>query len=224
MLKKKKITRMNLIGLRQSYVVLSDGEQRELVGCGSGTFNDPYTKEEFWGMMADLNHPWTGGYVMGMGYFMPEWNIYYSSTNNCSSANNNVISFFDDASSIYRNLYGAYEDAVNTVTEAVNGFTLNFSVKKYLFDMIKGCEMGKTAQGYIRFTKAAFKGCGITGVALSAARTLNDPSPKNIVNTAITVSATVLGPGGTVVFTILDMSGTVDYVSEKIAEKIEEYM
>lgn len=84
---------MNLIGLRQSYVVLSDGEQRELVGCGSGRFNDPYTKEEFWGMMADLNHPWTGGYVMGMGYFMPEWNIYYSSTNNCSSANNNVISF-----------------------------------------------------------------------------------------------------------------------------------
>ena len=66
---------MNLIGLRQSYVVLSDGEQRELVGCGSGTFNDPYTKEEFWGMMADLNHPWTGGYVMGMGYFMPEWTL-----------------------------------------------------------------------------------------------------------------------------------------------------
>ena len=61
MLKKKKITRMNLIGLRQSYVVLSDGEQREFVGCGSGTFNDPYTKEEFWGMMADLNHPWRSG-------------------------------------------------------------------------------------------------------------------------------------------------------------------
>lgn len=215
---------MNLIGLRQSFIVLSDDEQREIVGCGSGTIDDPYTPEEFWNMMGDLNHPWTGGYVAGMGYFMPEWNIYYTSTNHYSSGYNNITSFFEDIYSTYNNIYGAYEDALGTIGDAVNGFSIDISVKKFLFDMIKDIEMGKTAQGYIRFTNAAFKICDITGVALSIARSLNDPTPKNIVHSVITASASVLGPGGTVIFTILDMNGTVDYVSKKIAEKLEEYM
>lgn len=175
-------------------------------------------------MMGDLNHPWTGGYVAGMGYFMPEWNIYYTSTNHYSSGYNNITSFFEDIYSTYNNIYGAYEDALGTIGDAVNGFSIDISVKKFLFGMIKDIEMGKTAQGYIRFTNAAFKICGITGVALSIARSLNDPTPKNIVHSVITASASVLGPGGTVIFTILDMNGTVDYVSKKIAEKLEEYM
>lgn len=60
---------MNLIGLRQSYVVLSDGEQRELVGCGSGTFNDPYTKEEFWGNDGRPQPPMDGRICHGDGIF-----------------------------------------------------------------------------------------------------------------------------------------------------------
>lgn len=223
-MKKKKITRMNLIGLRQSFIVLSDGEQREIVGCGSGTADDPYTPQEFWNMMDDPNHPWTGGYVAGMGYFMPEWNIYYTSTNHYSSVYNDITSFFEDCYSAYRNMYGAYEGTLGTIGDAANGFGINFSVKEYLFDMIKDLDMGKTAQRYIRFTKAASSGCGIMGVALTVMRAINDPTPQNLINGAINICAYGLGPGGTVIFTILNMSGTVDYVSEKIAQKLEEYM
>lgn len=71
---------MDLAGLRQNFNVLSEYELKGMIGCGNGTFEDPYTEEEFFAMMDNLNEPWKGGYVSGWGFIHPEWTIYNNGT------------------------------------------------------------------------------------------------------------------------------------------------
>lgn len=73
---KKKITRMDLAGLRNHFEILTEAEKRMCIGCGTGTQEDPYTIDEFNNWQGD----WTGGWIYGMGFIGPEVVVYGGGT------------------------------------------------------------------------------------------------------------------------------------------------
>ncbi len=78
----RKLTRKNLDELAKVMPVISEVEQRMFVGGNSGEIpggmpNGPdaecYTWEQYWSMVS--SGTWTGGFVDGYGYIMPEITI-----------------------------------------------------------------------------------------------------------------------------------------------------
>ena len=74
----KKVGRLNLFELKDRINIIDKELQKEIVGTGAGTIDDPFTIDEFDNM---LNYgTWSGGYVAGMGFVLPELECTYNKT------------------------------------------------------------------------------------------------------------------------------------------------
>lgn len=79
---KKKITRMDLAGIRNHFEILSEAEQKMFIGCGDGTATNPFTEYEA-NNMIDGNC-FNGGYIIdnngNICYWLPAVTVWgYSS-------------------------------------------------------------------------------------------------------------------------------------------------
>ena len=218
---KKKISRMDLAGVRNHFEVLSEAEQKMCMGCGSGTYEDPYTMYEFYAIMDNMNTTWSGGYVAGFGYVLPDVVCYYGGSSGYGFDFGYSPFPYIDFGYIYSN----YGETINDINNAASLFSMNTAVKEGLFELAKTFdELGVAAKKYLDITKFCKRTCSIIGVGISFGEFLSKPSTKNTVKLAMTVSACLLGPGGTVVYTIADLSGGVEYLADQISRKIEEYI
>lgn len=98
------------------------------------------------------------------------------------------------------------------------------AVKEAIINIAKNQEgLESAAKTYLNVTRYCGKVCSAVGVVISIGEVVYEPNTKNIVKAVMGGTACVLGPSGTVIFTLVDLCGGVDYVAEKIANKIDEY-
>lgn len=69
---KKKINRLDLAALNETFYVLTNKEMSGFVGGGTGSSADPYSLSEYEKLIADGNRRWDGGFVAGLGYVWPD--------------------------------------------------------------------------------------------------------------------------------------------------------
>ena len=87
----KKLIRFTFAQLEESTTPIEASILSTLIAKGNGTANNPYTWGEFDMYMA--RDMWAGGYVEGMGYVIPEVNVYGTrSTYNV----NDAVSYFNN--------------------------------------------------------------------------------------------------------------------------------
>lgn len=218
---KKKITRMDLAGLRNHFELLSEEEQRMIIGCGTGTLNDPYTLDEFYAMMDDMNTPWSGGYVAGWGYVLPEAVCYYGGSSGYNYG-------FDIYSPYYNFDFGnMYFDIPysNEIGSAANALSLPLAVKEGLFKLASSYDgFENSAKTYLNLTKFCRGVCSGLGIIISVTNLYKEQTTENYVKFSISLSALVLGPGGTVVYSIAEMSGGIDYLTEQLVNEIDKHI
>lgn len=74
----KKVGLLNFLELKNVVNIIDKESQKEIIGAGAGTIDDPFTMDEFDYM---LNYgTWSGGYVAGMGFVLPELECTYNKT------------------------------------------------------------------------------------------------------------------------------------------------
>ena len=83
-------------------------------------------------------------------------------------------------------------------------------------------QFGKAVTRYLTFTKMTGRACSIIGVGFAIKDAIDNPTLGNYIQVAFSIMAIGAGPIGSTIYGVVDMAGGVDYISDTIANKIEE--
>ena len=108
------------------------------------------------------------------------------------------------------------------ISKVADGIGVNMAIKEAVMSLVDEAQLGKTASRYLTFTKIAGKACSIIGVGIAIKDAIDNPTLGNKIQVAISFGAMALGPVGSAIYCVIDMTGGVDYISDTIASKIEE--
>lgn len=187
-----------------------------------GSFENPYTMEEY-EQLHDQNL-WAGGYVEGLGEVASD-----------SSENNIHIYSQYDMIYYYGTWTGGYVEGwgyvgpettiwpnSNTNSAFSNTLSLYSAFKQSLFDYAsKSDDIGSAAKLYYKFNYAFSSSLWGCSVLISINELRKEGSTSNAIKMVVTVSSLALGPIGNIVYSTLEMTGTIDLIANKIGDEID---